>query len=108
MGIPDIGWGLPFLELTITVATFVVAPVPVGRRWTVLVGGILGGAIGGAAFLVLRPLTMEGFDATGTWISIQRPLDPYALVTAVIVGALLGTIAIRLLPEVQWVRLARS
>lgn len=108
MGVPDIGWGLPVLALTIAVATFVVAPVPAGRRWPVLVGGILGGAIGGAAFLVLRPLTMEGFDASGTWISISRPLDPYALATAIILAALLGTIVMRWVPGVRRLRLARS
>src|SRR5450759_2939027 len=57
-------------------------------------------AHGAAAFLALRPLTMEGFDASGTWISISRPLDPYALATAIILAALLGTIVMRLLPEV--------
>lgn len=108
MGVPDVGFGLPVLALTIAVATFLVAPVPAGRRWPVLVGGILGGAIGGAAFPVLRPLTMEGFDSTGTWISISRPLDPYALATAVVFGALLGTIILRRAPGVRRVRLARS
>ena len=108
MGVPDIGWGLPVLALTIAVARFVVAPVPAGRRWWILVGGILGGAIGGAAFLVLRPLTMEGFDSTGTWISIPRPLDSYALATAVVCGALLGAIVLRRVPQVRRVRLARS
>jgi len=108
MGVPDIGWGLPVLALTIAVATFVIAPVPAGRRLRVLVAGLLGGAIGAAAFLVLRPLTMEGFDSGGTWISIPRPLDPFALATAIILAALLGTIVMRLLPEVRRVRLARS
>jgi hypothetical protein len=108
MGVLGIGWGLPVFALTIAVATFLVAPVPAGRRWPVLVGGILGGAIGGAAFLVLRPLTMEGFNSSGGWISIPRPLDTYALATAVIFGALLGTIGVRLVPEARRVRLARS
>lgn len=101
--VPDVGMGLPVLALTIAIATFVVAPVPVSRRGPVLVGGVLGGAIGGAAFLVLRPLTMEGVDASGTWISIPRPLDTYALATAVVLGALLGAIVLR-----RRVRLARS
>jgi len=51
---------------------------------------------------------MEGFDSNGSWISISRPLDPYALATAIILAALLGTIVMRLLPEVRRVRLARS
>ena len=105
--VPDVGLGLPFLALMISLATFVVAPVPAGRRLRVLVAGVLGGAIGAAAFLALRPLTMEGFDSGGTWMSISRPLDPYALATAIILAALLGTIVMRLLPEGQRVRLAR-
>jgi hypothetical protein len=105
---PDVGLGLPFLALMISLATFVIAPVPAGRRLRVLVAGILGGAIGVAAFLALRPLTMEGFDSGGTWISISRPLDPYAVATAIILAALLGTIVMRLLPEVRRVRSARS
>jgi hypothetical protein len=106
--VPDVGLGLPFLALMISLATFVIAPVPAGRRLRVFVAGILGGAIGAAAFLALRPLTMEGFDSGGTWISIPRPLDAYALATAIILAALLGTIVMRLLPEVRRVRLARS
>ncbi|MCJ7711386.1 MAG: hypothetical protein MUQ32_11235, partial [Chloroflexi bacterium] len=105
--VPDVGLGLPFLALMISLATFVIAPVPAGRRLRVLVAGILGGAIGAAAFLALRPLTMEGFDSNGTWISIPRPLDPYVLATAIILAALLGTIVMRLLPDVRRVRLAR-
>ena len=97
--VPDVGLGLPFLALMVLLATFVIAPVPAGRRLRALVAGILGGAVGAAAFLALRPLTMEGFDSTGTWISIPRPLDPFALATAVILAALLGTIVVRLLPE---------
>ena len=106
--VPDIGIGLPVLALTIAVATFVVAPVPVGRRLPVLICGILGGATGGAAFLVLRPRTMEGFDSGGTWISIPRPLDTGALAIAVVFGALLGTIVVRALPVVRRIRLAHS
>ena len=106
--VPDVGLGLPFLALMISLATFIIAPVPAGRRLRVLVASILGGAIGAAAFLALRPLTMEGFDSGGTWISIPRPLDAYALATATILTALLGTIVMRLLPEVRRIRSARS
>ena len=104
--LPDVGPGLPFLALMISPATFVVAPVPASRRPWVLVAGILGGAIGAAAFLALRQLTaMEGFDSNGTWTSIPWPLDPYALATAIILAALLGTIVVRLLPDGQRPRL---
>jgi hypothetical protein len=106
--LPNVGVGLPVLALTILVATFVVAPVPAGRRLPVLAGGIIGGAIGGAAFFARRPLTMEGFDSTGTWISIPRPVDTYALTTAVVVGALLGAIVLRRVSGVRRVRLRRS
>lgn len=106
--VPDVGLGLPFMALMISLATFVVAPVPAGRRLRVLAAGILGGAIGAAAFLALRPLTMEGFDSNGTWISIPRPLDTSALATAVVFGALLGMIVLRRVPWVRRVRLARS
>jgi hypothetical protein len=97
--VPDVGLSPPLSALSISLATFVIAPVPAGRRLRALVAGILGGVIGAAAFLALRPLTMEGFDSTGTWISIPRPVDPFALATAVILAALLGTIIARLLPE---------
>ena len=104
--LPDVGLGLPFLALMISLATFVVAPVPAGRRPRVLVAGILGGAIGAGAFLALRQLSSgEGFDANGTWSSIPVPLDPYALATVIILAALLGTIVVRLLPEGQRPRL---
>jgi hypothetical protein len=106
--VPDVGIGLPVFALTIAVATFVVVPPPVGRGLPIVFGGILGGAIGGAAFLVLRPLAMEGFDSGGTWISIPRPLDTYALSTAVVVGALLGAILARPLPGVRRSRPARA
>ena len=97
---PDVG-----LALMISLATFVLAPVPSGRRLRVLVAGVLGGAIGAATFLALRPLATEGFDSSGTWVSIPRPLDPYALATAIILAALVGTIPLRLLPEGQRPRL---
>lgn len=103
--LPDVGPGLPFLALMVSLATFVLAPVPAGRRLPALVAGILGGAIGAAVFLVLRPSTHDGFDANGVWISIPRPLDPYALATVIILAALLGTIVVRLLPEGQRPRL---
>jgi hypothetical protein len=51
---------------------------------------------------------MEGFDSGGVWISIPRPLDPYALATAVVFGALLGAIVMRVMPGVPRVSLARS
>jgi len=66
--VPDVGVGLPFLALMLSLASFVLAPVPAGWRLRVLVAGILGGAIGAAAYLALRPLTMEGFDSNRTWI----------------------------------------
>ena len=106
--VPDVGVGPPFLTLMISLATFIIAPVAAGRRLQVLVASILGGAIGAAAFLALRPLTMEGFDSSGIWISIARPLDAYALATSIILAALLGTIVMRLLPEVRRIRSARS
>lgn len=97
-GPPDVGPALPLSALLISLAVFLIAPAPAGRRLRALVAGILGGAVGAAAFLALRPLTMEGFDSTGTWISIPRPLDPFALATAVILAALLATIVVRLPP----------
>lgn len=98
---PDASMGLPVLAVTIVVATFLVAPAPTGSRMALLVGGILGGAIGGAAFLVQRPLTMEGFDSRGIWISIPRPVDAAALATAVIFGAFLGGILRSRMPPIQ-------
>jgi hypothetical protein len=53
--VSDVGIGLPFLALMISLAIFVIAPVPARRRLRVLVAGLLGGAIGAAAYLVLRP-----------------------------------------------------
>ena len=106
--VPDVGIRLPVLALSVAAATFVVAPVPVGRRLPVLVGGIIGATLGATAFLVLRPLTLDGFDASGAWISIPRPLDPYALLTAVILATLLGTVVMRRVPDVRRVWSARS
>jgi hypothetical protein len=98
----DVGLGLPFLALMVSLATFVLAPVPASRRPWVLVASILGGVIGAAAFLGLRQLTDGGFDDNGVWL----PLDPYALATVIILAALLGTIVVRLLPEGQRPRLS--
>jgi hypothetical protein len=94
--VPDVGLGRPILALTLAIATVIIAPVPTGHGRSALLGGIVGGAAGAAVFLVLRPLTMEGFDSSSTWISIPRPLDVYALATAVIVGGLLGWMVMRL------------
>jgi hypothetical protein len=98
----------PVLALTVALAGFVVAPVPASRWLAVLLGAILGGAIGAAAFFAPRPLTMDGFDSGGTWISVPRPLDPYAFATAIILAALLGTIVMRLVLDVRRVRRAQS
>jgi hypothetical protein len=93
--VPGVGVGLPVVVLTSTIAASLVVPIPSAIRLPVLLGWILGGAAAGAAFLVLRQRTMEGYDSSGTWISIGRPLDGDALATAMLLGGLLGALAIR-------------
>jgi hypothetical protein len=82
--------GLPILGLTIAAAALVLAPVPVGRRSIAAVGAILGGLLGASVYLALRPRTMDGFDSTGAWISLVRPIEDDAVAAAVIFGAILG------------------
>jgi hypothetical protein len=106
--VPVMGLGVPIFAVTVAAATLILAPIRTGRRAPARLGGILGGALGGAAFLALRPLTMEGFDSTGAWISIVRPLDPNAMTTVVVLGALLGAVVAELISRVRQGRSARS
>jgi hypothetical protein len=95
--VPSLGAGVPILVASLAASIFVLAPVSADVRMRVAAAGILGGLVGGLAFLALRPVSMDGWTSGGSWISIPRPLDPNALVTAIVLGAFLGSYLCRLL-----------
>jgi len=94
--VPSFGIGLPILAVALAGSVFVLAPVSADARVPVIAAGIVGGAIGGLAFLALRPQTMDGLTSSDSWISIARPLDENALATAIVVGAFAGSYLWRL------------
>jgi hypothetical protein len=53
---------------------------------------VMVGGAAGFAYSVLRTQTMDGLDSRGTWISVELPLDAYALATVVILAATVGLI----------------
>ncbi len=87
---PDVGLGTPVLALTLALALFVLVPIAARDR-LLTVGATAAGAVAGAVlFLALWPRTLDGFDSRGEWLSVPRPLDEWALLTAVVAGATLG------------------
>jgi hypothetical protein len=106
--VPQVGIGLPIFALAVAAAAVLVAPRPAGRGRIALFGAILGAVVGGLAFLALRPVTMEGLDSTGAWISIPRPLDLGALATAAVVAAALGVFVLGRIPLNRQVRTRRQ
>lgn len=103
--VPEVGLGLPILAVCLAAASLVILPLSVDRRAPALVGGIVGGLTGAVLFAIFRPLTMEGSDSGGQWISIVRPFDPSALATASVLGALIGVVVGLLLRVVvRWGR----
>lgn len=94
--VPGVGLGQPVVAAIVAVATLVAWPGSPGRRAQEVLGGVVGGVVGGALFVAFRPLTMEGFDSNGEWISLVRPLDPSALATSIIIAALVGVVVMRL------------
>jgi hypothetical protein len=91
--VPGMGAGLPVLATTISLALLLLVPIPPTRRARTAAGALVGAALGVATYLLFRPRTMEGLDSHGDWISIIRPLDGSALLTAAIIGAMLGFVA---------------
>ena len=86
----NVGLGAPGLALVLALALFVLVPVAARDR-LLAVGATVAGALTAAvAFLVLWPTTLDGFDSKGQWLSVPRPLDAWALLTAIVAGAALG------------------
>lgn len=86
----NVGLGTPGLALTLTLALYVLLPVGPRERLGAIATTAIGAVAGGALFLALWPRTLEGLDSKGQWLSVPRPLDTWALLTAVIVGAAVG------------------
>jgi cellobiose-specific phosphotransferase system component IIC len=89
--VPRLGVGVPILVASLAASIFVLAPVSRDLRMRVAAAGILGGVIGGLVFLAFRPVTMDGWTSSGSWISITRPLDANALATAIVLGTFVGS-----------------
>ena len=86
----NVGLGTPALALTIALALVVVVPVAPRDRLGSVASTAVGAVAGGVLFLALWPRTLDGLDSLGQWLSVPRPLDSWALLTAVIVGAAVG------------------
>ncbi len=86
----NVGLGPPLLALVAAVALFALVPVPARDRLVVLGSTAAGAVLGGVLFLALWPRTLDGLDSRGAWLSVPRPLDGWALLTAVIAGAALA------------------
>jgi hypothetical protein len=93
---PGVGIGLPTLAVCVLAALLLVAPVPAVRHARALTLAFAGAALAGAAYLALRPRTMEGFDSTGAWLVVTRPLDLAALVAVLLAGSAVGLLLERL------------
>ncbi|MEW6224373.1 MAG: hypothetical protein AB1627_07060 [Chloroflexota bacterium] len=86
----SVGLGTPALALTIALALVVLVPVGPRDRLDSVASTAIGAVAGGVLFLALWPRTLEGLDSLGQWLSVPRPLDGWALLTAVVVGAAVG------------------
>jgi hypothetical protein len=104
---PGVGIGLPILAMCVLAALLLVAPVSAARRARALPLAFAGATLAVVAYLVLRPRTMEGFDSTGAWIVVTRPLDIAALVAALLAGSVVGLLLERLVRrESRWREIA--
>ena len=88
--IPNAGPGALIFAGLASLALLVAWPVPRMRLRAAAIGTAAATALAIVGYLLLQPRTMEGFDSAGTWISIARPLDSYALVAFAIVAGVLG------------------
>jgi hypothetical protein len=92
-GITPSGWlGQPIFAALVAAALFTLWPVPRRRLIPAITSAVLVGCAAGFAYSVLRARTMEGLDSSGTWISVDLPLDPFALSAVVIIAAAVGLI----------------
>ena len=69
------------------------AGFPDGKR--PLLAAACGAVAGVAAYLAMRPRSLEGPDFDGTWLSIPLPLEPVALVSWAPAGALMAMVLVR-------------
>jgi hypothetical protein len=67
--------------------------VAIGRTgfgWREALAGLGGAVLGGVAYLVRRPLTLEGPDYDGTWLVIPLPVVQSTLLFWSLAGSLVG------------------
>ena len=102
---PGVGTGIPFLAISLVVAAWLVSPPPADRRLAAFAWAAVGAVAGGAAYLALRPRTMEGFTGYGAWLTLVRPVDQDAMlavaVTAALVVSVIGPGLYRRLPRAR-------
>jgi hypothetical protein len=84
---PTAGPSTPAGALLIVLGLLILLPVAPKSWAAALLAATAAGAVAGAAYLALRPRTMEGPGSTGAWFVVQLPLDPDALAAVVIAGA---------------------
>jgi hypothetical protein len=88
---PTAGPALPVIVSIFGAAALLVVG-PFRDRRAAAVGAALGAMIGGGGYLRLRPTEMHGPISNGAVISIALPVDPPALVAAVLAGAVGGIV----------------
>jgi hypothetical protein len=88
-----VGLGMPWLALSVTLALIALVPVRRGERTKTVIASAAGATAAALLYLALAPRTLEGFDSHGQWLTVGRPVDAWAVVTAFVVGAATGYVA---------------
>jgi hypothetical protein len=52
-----------------------------------VITAVVAGAVGALGYLATRPTVLEGPDYDGTWLSLELPIEPWALVSWIAAGA---------------------
>jgi hypothetical protein len=89
---PTVGLGPPIAIAGIVAAVLLILPVARNGRRMALAGGILGAVVGTLGFLAMRATTLTGLTGGGELITVELPVDNYAVVSAALAGGGLGAV----------------
>ncbi len=92
--VPTSGPGPVIFGLSVALAVVVLVPARLLRHREVILGAAAAAIAGAFAYLTRRPLTLDGFDSGGRWLSVALPLDVSDVLLAVILGATAGAVAV--------------